>query len=320
MLGSALYMADRIENICRYDGVIVSDLFNLSDFKALVGSKCPPVMVYFHENQLTYPQPAGDKSVFVLGMINIVTALAADMVVFNSTIHKEAFLKAVPEFLNRGRDFVPKGVADKIRKKASVLYPGIDLTPVTEKDLHKETDAPLIIWNHRWGFDKNHELFFAVLKDLQEEGLDFKLALMGENFGKIPEEFLEARDVFKDKILVFGYVPSRTQYVCWLKQGDIVISTSFQENFGMSVIEAMIMGCVPLLPDRLSYPEILAPKFHEQFLYKNKLDLIEKLRLIISDIKAYEKIGNRLALEMEFYLWENVVQSYDSALEQLAMR
>ncbi|TFG42538.1 MAG: hypothetical protein E4H43_03000 [Bacteroidia bacterium] len=47
-------------------------------------------------------------------------------------------------------------------------------------------------------------------------------------------------------------------------------SAAIQENFGISVIEAMLMGCVPLLPDRLSYPEILPEEFHEHFLYKNR--------------------------------------------------
>lgn len=320
MLGAALYMADNIERIEQYDGVIVTDLFNLADFKALVGPKCPPIMVYFHENQLTYPQVVGDKSVFLLGMINITTALVADRVVFNSLMQKDAFLKAVPKFLNRGRDFTPKGVADKIRKKAGMLYPGITLTPDAKVDAKKQKNPPLIIWNHRWGFDKNHELFFDVLEKLQEQGVNFQLALMGENFGKIPEEFFKARDIFADKIVVFGYVESRTEYTQWLKRGAIVISTADQENFGMSVIEAMIMGCIPLLPNRLSYPEILPEKFHTQFLYKNKYDLLEKLGQIISDVKAYEDIQKQLAREMKSFLWENVVQSYDLALEQLVMR
>lgn len=319
MLGAALYMADTIERIEQYDGVIVTDLFNLTDFKALVGPKCPPVMVYFHENQLTYPQVVGDKSVFLLGMINITTALAADRVVFNSSMQKQAFLEAVPKFLNRGRDFTPKGVADKIRKKAGMLYPGITLNFDKDADTEKQKNPPLIIWNHRWGFDKNHELFFDVLEKLQEQGVDFQIALMGENFGKIPEEFFKARDIFKNKIVVFGYVESRTEYIQWLKRGAIVISTADQENFGMSVIEAMIMGCIPLLPNRLSYPEILPEKFHTQFLYKNKYDLAEKLGQIISNVKAYEDIQNQLALEMTSFLWENVVGSYDLALKQLVL-
>jgi len=68
----------------------------------------------------------------------------------------------------------------------------------------------------------------------------------------------------------------------------------------------------------LSYPEILPEEFHEHFLYKNRQDLVEKLFLVISDYKHYEKIQSRLAKKMRFFLWENVISGYDKALERLA--
>ena len=317
MLGAALHIADTIPRLEKYDGIIVTDLFNLADFKALVGSQCPPVLAYFHENQMTYPQPPGDKGAFQLGIINITTALVADMVVFNSKMHKDAFLNAVPKFLKRGSDYKPKGIADKICKKAEVLYPGITVPFDRYIDIEKQIDPPLIIWNHRWGFDKNCEMFFSALEEIDNMGLDFNLALMGENFGKIPEGFKQAEKKFKGKILQFGYVPLREEYEKWLTRGAIVINTAIQENFGISVIEAMLMGCVPLLPDRLSYPEILPEEFHEHFLYKNKQDLIKKLFLILSGYKQYEEIQSRLAKKMRFFLWENVISGYNKVLERL---
>jgi glycosyltransferase involved in cell wall biosynthesis len=318
MLGAALHIVDKIPPLETYDGIIVTDLFNLSDFKAIVGVPCPPVMVYFHENQMTYPQPPGDQSVFQLGIINITTALVADRVVFNSIMHKNAFLDAVPEFLKRGRDSRPKGIAAKIRKKTEVLYPGIALSPYEDVDAQKQTDPPLIVWNHRWGFDKNCDMFFNVLEAIDSRGLDFRLALMGEDFGMIPEAFVKARERFRAKILQYGYVTLRSEYEKWLKRGAVVISTTRQENFGVSVIEAIIMGCIPLLPDRLSYPEILPQEFHKYFLYKNRQDIVEKLCSIISDYKRYENIRNQLAHKMRPFLWENVIDRYDSLLERLA--
>jgi len=316
MLGSALHIAENIPSLDNYDGIVVTDLFNLADFKALVGPRCPPVLVYFHENQITYPQPPGDKGAFQLGIINIVTALVADRVLFNSKMQRDAFLDAVPEFLKRGRDFRPKDVAERIGKKAAVLYPGITLS--FEGIPEQRTSPPLIIWNHRWGFDKNGEAFFDALEALNGSGLDFRLAVMGENFGKIPEAFIKAEAEFKDQILQFDYVPQRSAYEKWLHRGAVVVSTAWQENFGMSVIEAMIMGCLPLLPDRLSYPEILPESYHDQFLYKNEHDLVKKLTSIISGDTRYEKTRNRLAQEMRSFLWENVISQYDSELDRLA--
>ena len=318
MLGAALHMADAIPPLDGYDGIIVTDLFNLADFKALVGQPCPPVLAYFHENQITYPQPPGDKGAFQLGIINITTALAADLVVFNSHVHRRAFLNAVPDFLNRGRDFRPGDVAKKIDDKSTVLYPGITLPDDGQVDGEKQINPPLIIWNHRWGYDKNCEIFFEAIQALEDRRVDFRLALIGENFGKIPDAFRTARKRFKHKILQYGYVSDRRAYEKWLKRGALVISTAIQENFGVSVVEAMLMGCIPLLPNRLSYPEILPAAYHENFLYRNKYDLMDKLVDIMTRYRRYEPLRQQLVEEMKSFSWQNVAAGYDRALERLA--
>jgi len=320
MLGAALHLVDNMPALDKYDGIIVSDLINLSDFKALLGKACPPVLVYFHENQITYPQPPGDKGAFQLGIINITTALAADIVCFNSRFQQDAFAEAVPAFLNRGRDFRPGDISTKIVAKSKVLHPGITLADSTWNQTKKQTNPPLIIWNHRWGYDKNGDLFFDALKVLEKKKLDFRLALMGENFGKIPDVFITAKKRFGPKILQYGFVQERKSYEKWLEKGAIVVSTANQENFGMSVIEAMIMGCLPLLPKRLSYPEILPHEFHDPFLYKNKHDLAEKLSEMVADYDRFRAFQKPLAQKMRSFLWPDVVDEYDRMLERLVKR
>jgi len=41
-----------------------------------------------------------------------------------------------------------------------------------------------------------------------------------------------------------------------------VLSTARHEFFGIAVVEALLAGCLPWLPDRLSYPELLPPALH----------------------------------------------------------
>lgn len=320
MLGAALHMAEAVPSLKPYDGLIVSDLFNLSDFKALVDQPCPPVMAYFHENQMTYPLPPGDKGAFQLGIINIATALAADQVVFNSLFHRGAFIEAVPGFLARGPDCPPGDIVQKIQHKSEVLYPGITLDNEKPLPAPRQTTPPLIIWNHRWGYDKNCDAFVEAIDALEAKGLDFNLALMGENFGMIPASFKRARQQFNNRIQQYGYVSGRPAYERWLQKGAIVVSTALQENYGMSVVEAMIMGCAPLLPNRLAYPEILPRAFHDHFLYDHKHDLVEKLTNLVTDLSRCETLLSRLAMEMESFLWPNVVAAYDARLEQLAAR
>ena len=56
-----------------------------------------------------------------------------------------------------------------------------------------------------------------------------------------------------------GFEPDRRRYLRRLAACDWVLSTAVHEFFGVAVVEALLAGCLPWLPDRLSYPELLPP-------------------------------------------------------------
>ncbi len=60
------------ERFQHYDLVLATDMVDVTDFKALAGPECPPVALYFHENQLSYPLEPGEKRDFHLGFTNII--------------------------------------------------------------------------------------------------------------------------------------------------------------------------------------------------------------------------------------------------------
>ena len=96
---------------------------------------------------------------------------------------------------------------------------------------------------------------------VERMGIDFRLALLGETSQVKPGAFLDSRSRFGERIVHYGYVSDREHYVQWLKKGCVAVSTAIQENFGIAAVEAMRHGCLPLLPRRLSYPEILPKNF-----------------------------------------------------------
>jgi len=318
MRGAALYFANKISSLKGYQGLITTDLMSLSDFKALWGRKCPPSLVYFHENQLTYPLAPGESMDFQFGFTDITTALTAERVMFNSQTHFDAFFSSLPGFLRMMPEYRPEWVVDEIRSKAGMLYPGCQFPARREEDLFSETSPPLIIWNHRWEFDKNPADFFEALDAVLEQGLDFQLALLGENFQKVPKEFIAARERFKNRIIQYGYVESKEEYCEWLVRGAIVVSTATQENFGISVVEAIRHGCIPLLPDRLAYPEIIPGEFHSDVLYKDRNELVEKLCSVISNYEQFREKIEALSNAMARFAWENMIDMYDNELEKLA--
>jgi glycosyltransferase involved in cell wall biosynthesis len=320
MRGAALHFHKHLPSLSEYDGLITSSLMSLSDYKMLAGADCPPALVYFHENQLTYPLAPGETLDMHFGFTDITTSLAANRILFNSKTHMSLFFDSLPGFLKRMPEFRPYWVTAAIRRKADTLYPGCHFPAAIPSLVQKKDFPPLIIWNHRWEFDKNPKDFFDALDAISRKGIDFRLALLGENFQKVPTPLLEARGHFKKQIVQYGYVPSRETYYDWLRKGNIVISTAQQENFGISIVEAVRFGSLPLLPNRLAYPEILPKVFHDDFLYYNQADLVEKLAVLLTNYNQFLDKRKALMDMMGKYSWGNVIGSYDEELDKLGRR
>jgi len=318
-----------------FDLILATDMLDLASFLALTRDLTAgiPAALYFHENQLTYPLPAGRARDLAFPWINYTSALAADAIFFNSDFHRRAFLDALPGLTGRYHDHQELALIDTIAAKAQVLPPGIDLSRLDElqnqeprTENHMETPgsrfsvlgSPVILWNSRWEYDKGPEEFFDALGALDAGGVDFRLIVIGEHIDPRAPAFIAARERLAPRTLAWGYAPDTAAYRALLRRADIVVSTAIQEFFGISVIEAMYCGCVPILPRRLSYPEILPPEHHAVCLYDGQTALVEKLSAAIRDLPALKARDFRsIAVP---YDWKNLAPRYDAALERIVKR
>ncbi|MFO8058073.1 MAG: DUF3524 domain-containing protein [bacterium] len=317
MRGGALTLADRARALdFRPDVVLASDMLSLAEFKSLSGLDVPAV-VYMHENQLCYPVLKASRRDVHVGFTNITTCLAADKVLWNSCYHMESFFDALPGFLSMMPDHHPSRVSERIREKSEVLYPGVDLASIDQARVEKDTDPPLIVWNHRWEFDKRPEDFFAAIYELERDGLDFGLVILGENFQVKPRPFLEAQERLGHRIVCLEYVPDRGEYLSWLCRSSVSVSTASQENFGIAAVEAAYAGARPLWPDRLSYPELLGSGFREH-LYHDFSDLVLKLKKALRQGPAGRGLPERQAQLLFRFDWSQLISLYDGLLEQTA--
>ncbi|MFO7883724.1 MAG: DUF3524 domain-containing protein [Desulfobacteraceae bacterium] len=322
MQAAALYFHETCRNLQAYDGIIASDMMNLSDFLALTGPAAPPVLIYFHENQFTYPlcdqkKSNQKKANTQLGMINITTALCADMLIFNSRFHQKGFIKAVDHFIGTRPDSRPAWVSRAITEKSEVIYPGCRFDEENRFNPALKISPPLIVWNHRWEYDKQPEVFFRALKEIKKKNIPFSLAVLGEHGPDISALFKKAEAFFEQEIVRFGYVESRQAYLNWLKKGSAAVSTAIQENFGISMVEAVRMGCFPLVPDRLSYPEIMPENYKKAVIYRDFEDLVSKLGAFLTDHVSYTPLQDEMAAFMGKYAWEHLIPKYDAALTRL---
>ena len=236
------------------DLILASDMLDLTTFMTLTRQRTGhvPAAIYFHENQISYPWSPDDRDVkkrrdMHYGFINYTSALGADIVCFNSAYHLHEFFEALNPFLKQFPDQQELDTIETIQKKSGVLPLGLDLEELRRHRFDKSTPDKLILWNHRWEYDKNPTTFFEALMALHAEGIRFQVAILGENFENSPDIFLRAREQLGDKVVHFGYVESVEAYARWLWKADVLPVTSNQEFFGASVVEAVFCGCYPLL-------------------------------------------------------------------------
>jgi glycosyltransferase involved in cell wall biosynthesis len=210
-----------------------------------------------------------------------------------------------------------------IRAKSSVLYPGMVLDGLDDMARGAGTpskdDPPLILWNHRWEYDKNPEVFFKALYVMQDKGLDFEVAILGENFSNSPEVFEEARKRLGARIVHFGFVKSRAEYAQWLARADVAPVTSNHDFFGCSVVEAIYMKCFPILPKRLAYPEHIPKALRERCFYRDFDGLCSRLEAAIkgvADIRESDMLSEMRG-HVARYDWFKMVGIYDDEMERI---
>jgi glycosyltransferase involved in cell wall biosynthesis len=289
-----LLAANSLSRFAQADLILVTDMLDASRLRRELKSEIslPPIIVYFHENQLTYPVRHSSDDYWQYGLINIQSVLAAERVLFNSRFHRDDFLGGMPDFFaalpEEALDSLPgmlKGrapaetISARIAAASDILYPGIDIAEIDREESPppRGNDSLVILWNHRWEHDKRPEVFFAALRKLLESGVDFRVIICGESFNRKPQDFLKAEKLLGQHLLHFGYAHNRREYLGLLHRCDIVVSSAAHEFFGIAVMEACAAGCRPLLPRRLSYPELIPDQLHHECLYDDDADFTARL-------------------------------------------
>ena len=322
------------------DVVVVDGMFDVTVLVALLKSqsrpKIPKVLVYLHENQMTTPFTMQDrdrknKTHWHYGMAHWRSLMVADGFVFNSQTHREAFSKALPKVINEQapRDAVQwhvKQAQKLLEEKCTVLQYGLELDELLIQSKKRsiqdakgdvDTTLPTILWNARLEEDKNPGAFLDMLHQVRKRNQSFKLIILGTDPSKDKKWENRIRREFTKELLFFGWCNDRTEYSQWLKNADIVISTAKHETFGISIVESVFCGALPLLPHRLSYPELFPPgEFGDKHLYSNtRGDGVEKLLVLLSlvanDPKGLTKAVERTKASIARFRWANMGSVYD---------
>lgn len=323
MRAAAVDVAARFEDLVRTRGrpdvVVVSSLFDAASFAGLarraLGST--PMALYVHETQLHYPEAPGRAPDDTEGLVNWKSMLAADAVWWNSDFHRRAFLDGLPGVFRRQPEQPARsGSMGEIESRSTTLWPGVAVRALIG-GRRVPNRRPVVLWNQRWDHDKNPRSVFGALAAAAEDGLDFDLVLAGRNQGHSENaEWVRAR--LGDRILHEGWL-SPDDYRSWLLRSDVVVSAADHEFFGIAIVEAVAAGAVPVLPDRLSYPELIGPQWHDHALYPDG-DLRRRVGDVLADVDAARRRIDGLRESMIRFDLARSVAAHDRALELLLDR
>jgi len=302
---SAPYFAAQLPATRNCDAVLCSTFVDVAALRGMGPAwlREVPVFTYFHENQFAYPVQVEHERDLHFAVTNFTSACCSDHVAFNSLYNMESFFKGCIEMEKKIPD-MKLNLAEELRKKSVVLHPALDFSQLDDLPTASPADgrSPVIIWNHRWEYDKNPELFFRTLFQLDDLQVDYRLVILGQSFEQHPEIFDKTWERLGHRLLHVGYVADRKKYYQWLRRGTIIVSTANHEFYGMAVIEAVRAGCRPLLPDRLSYPEL----FPRDYLYHDE-ELLHRLTEGLQE----ERLDNGASRQLtERFSWPALAGGY----------
>lgn len=335
MHGGAVTLGRRYNNEFAKAGsaphlILATDMLDLTTFLALTRQRTfsIPTVIYMHENQLTYPLPL-DRTTGPMrrqhgerdrhyGFINFSSMLVADKVIFNSRYHLESCLDALSPFLRHYPEYNEIDSIDLIKQKSQVHPVGIDFQRFGMLPFPFPDPAlpPLIIWNQRLEYDKNPEAFFRSLASIAAEGIPFRVAICGERFGRQEKQWDADLLILGDRVIHNGYAnESLYQQLLW--DAAVTVSTAEHEYFGVSILEAIFTQTFPILPNRLSYPEIIPAAYHSTCFYSDFDELIQRLRWALNFPDAARSIARDMARHASRYDWRHVAGEYDHEFQTL---
>lgn len=317
----------------QFDAVFCSSMLNVAEWRGLAPAELArlPVLTYFHENQFTYPLADNQPRDYHYAYNNLLSALCSDLIWFNSHFHLQSFYAAAEQWLRKMPDYPHLDALAAARGRSKVCYPGIDLSHRLDRCGEPEASSattaqpPVLGWVARWEHDKAPEVFVDAIEQLLDWGVAFRLCLLGQKFRQAPACLAHLKKIAADHIVHDGYADSPQAYWRLLGTLDIVVSTARHEFFGIGVLEAILAGAWPLLPDRLAYPEVLGlgefPQ-HAAFLYDAEgpspaEQLATQLRRAVEQWPMKPAGLEELQLYCSRYSWDHLAARYDDELQNL---
>jgi len=152
----------------------------------------------------------------------------------------------------------------------------------------------IVVFPHRLAPEKQPEKFDIVAKELKEEFPEWDFIRTKDHWGGDKEKYYEL-----------------------LEKSKIAVSCALQETWGIAMQEAVFAGCLPIMPNRLSYPEMYALTF----LYDDQPDsLKDKVQYFIrlhGEPNAMDTVRTNVLRPNAYQLMNNGRRAIPNMLEEI---
>ena len=266
--------------------IFATSMLAVADLRAALPDalRSKPHVLYMHENQAAYPvSDHVEKTIrdhdSHLAFTNLASIEAADRVLWNSAWNRDSFVTGMEEILAHSPERLADRWQDRLMGKSVIAPPpieppaaagtgenddtGEDARVLHNSELAGYPDAVRVVWPHRWEHDKGCDELLQIAREARRResqgGPRIHWLVLGERFARVPDSMTTFLAEHHDRIEHAGRLP-RNEYHATLARADWVLSTARHEFFGMAVAEALLADCLPWLPNRLSYPELVPPE------------------------------------------------------------
>lgn len=281
------------------DLIITTNGYNLSELRSVLPGI--PVLLRFDENWLGLLNhlTVTDLSFRAVRgyQMDIDCIESADRILFNSEYQKLDMAHLLRDYALQSAGDVSMGTSELV--ETSVVIPRF----VRPSNVQVSARPPgFVLWNHRWSPEKGTDELF------QPDNLLCDANWNGRIYCTAPKP-VWFESVSESKLGFTGWL-NRTDHEVLLRQCSIILSTSHYETYGISVMEGILSGCHPVLPNRQVYPELIPTKHQADCLYTN---LEQAATLLIEG----PKIDLSQSQEMQRYQPESLIPQYRSLFKSL---
>jgi len=132
-------------------------------------------------------------------------------------------------------EYTKKAIEEKWGKKAVIVYPPVDVTKI--KPMTKER---FVVSVGRFVKEKNYEMVLKVAKLLPK----VKFVIIGRKQDR--DYYERIKDQKTDNVALFADLP-QAELFSMLGKAKVYLHAMIGEHFGISIVEAMAAGCVPVV-------------------------------------------------------------------------